>query len=424
MKAYKITLGTEFLKTTLLVAAVIFLHFMFVRVGGYPLTLAPFALAAFMFVSYRFKFPKYVIVLWSFLLVLPFLNLTLPGSEVDLLEFMKTYLLWTLAVTVVLFATKAEVRLNSRWVSKAALVSLAILTFYSVAQAALYRYFSLDLLYNPFGEHQYLYQYDVLLHSGEIRAPGFYLEPSFNAFIVTSMLFIAVVNNYRPVLALALAGIALLVIKALSGILIYGFILLGYLVLRGTRRQVSTAIAILIASVVLMYATSVGAYVMERFADVSVEGASTYYRLVAPLPVLRDVLLNDLTGLPFGTTEEVLLDYGLLLGDDLGSSLDNGFYLLIYYFGWVGIAAVVLAALAGLLSRGRWVRVSTLYLLGYIFLSLFYSGGIFAPEYVFILVLVIYAWRANRMQERKVASDAEFSLAPNHGKVHFAEGTR
>ena len=125
-------------RIVVLLATLIFLRFMFVRVGaspgGYPLTVAPFATILFLFVAYRFRFPKSTVLLWTLLVCLPFLNFLLPGTEVDIGEFTKTYLLWVFAVTTVLYASRASLRLDGSWVSKAAFIGLAIITFYSAAQ--------------------------------------------------------------------------------------------------------------------------------------------------------------------------------------------------------------------------------------------------------------------------------------------------
>jgi len=230
------------------------------------------------------------------------------------------------------------------------------------------------------------------------------------------MLFISVISNYRPVPALVLGGVALLVIQALSGVLVYSFILGGYLAYRATRRQVVTSVAVFLLCISAAYLSGVAEYFLGRIASLSVEGSSAYYRIVAPLEMLRDILTNDLTGLPFGSYQEVVLSYGLLLdGIGIGQSLDNGLYLLLFYFGWIGIIVLALAALTAVfLYRGR-MRTSTAYVLGYLFLSLFYSGGIFSPEYVLIVILIIYTWRAYGIPVHARDDAPVFASAAGHG---------
>ena len=379
-----------------LAATVVLLHFMLAQVSGYPVTLAPFALLAFLFVSYEFRLSASVLPLWSLLILLPFLNPDFFVSGVDPVEFMRTYVLWGFTVTTVLFASAAGVRSEGRWVGKAAFVALVVVTVYSVAQILTFDYLGSDALFNPFGSHQYLYQYEVELYADSIRAPGFYLEPSFNAFIVTSMVFIAVVSGYRPTSALILGAVALLAIQAMSGILVYAFVLVVYLIMGGASKRLFVIVAVGLVVVLAVYFSGTGEYVLERITSGSEEGSSTNYRIVAPLAILEDMLSSHVTGISFGRMEEVILSYGLALGEESGSSLDNGVYLLMFHFGWLAVGAVVLTLLLGALFYRRWLTLPRLYLIGYVVLSMNYSGAIFNPEYVLIIVLTIYAWRSSR----------------------------
>jgi putative colanic acid polymerase len=410
-----------FARTLALTLTIVCLHFTLVDIGGYPLTVAPFAALMFAVVSYKLEFPRSLLPLWSLLLAIPFVNLCFPGSSVDLFEFMRTYGLWIFAVTMLLFSAGARLRRrDSNWVGKAAFASLVILSLYSILQVVLYKYLSLDVLYNPFGSHQYLPlmnsrgQYDVSLYPNNIRAPGFYLEPSFNAFVITSMLFIiTVTNKYRANFSLVLSGIALLFVNALSGLLIFAYVLLAYLILHSRRRrQPWVGSVILLVVVITAYMFGTTEYIWERITSGSIEGSSTNYRLVAPLGLLRDVLTHHITGLPFGTVEKVVSGYRMTNSLHQGSTLDNGFYLLVFYFGWLTVAAVVLAVLISAVFYRRWWTLSACYFVGYLLLSMNYSGGIMAPEYVFVVVMIIYSWRASKLENRTLSGRMSPKMHP------------
>jgi putative colanic acid polymerase len=396
--AHTAVLKKGFVKTLALTLTIVCLHFMLIDIGGYPLTVAPFATLMFAVVSYKLELPKPLVPLGSLLLAIPFLNLCFPGSSVDFIEFIRTYGLWIFTVTILLFAAGA---------------SLVIVSLYSILQVVLYKYLSLDVLYNPFGSHQYLRQYDVSLYPDNIRAPGFYLEPSFDAFVITSMLFITVINRYRPILSLVLSTIALLFVNAFSGILVLGFVLLGYLILysrRGRRLWAGSILVLVVVITAHLFGTT--GYIWERITSGSMEGSSTNYRLVAPLEFLWDVLTHHIIGLPFGTVEGIVFDYGMVNGLQRGSTIDNGFYLLVFYFGWLTVAAVVLAVLIGAVLYRRWWNLSACYFVGYLLLSMNYSGGIMAPEYVFVLVTIIYSWRANKLGSRILSGRTSPEMYP------------
>lgn len=406
MFVYRSSHAKEHFKILYLVTSLILLHFMLMLVLGSPVTVAPLAVAAFLVIAYEFRFPRSALLLWSLLTMVPLINLSIYISTIDAIEFMKTYLFWIFAITVVLIASTARLRGHSMWVAKAAFVVLVILTIYSVAQIVSFNYFSTDVLFNPFRDHQYLYQYDVALHADSIRAPGFYLEPSYNAFIVTAMLFIVLVSNYRPAFSLVLGAIALLAIQSFSGYLVYAFILTGYLILRGSGRALWGGVVSLLLISPVVYFSGTGGYMRERIASGAIEGSSTNYRLVAPTTILKDVLRNRVTGVSFGELETFMAPYGIGRGDSSGMSLDNGIYLLIFDFGWLAIAAVVLTVLTGILFYGRRWSFRTLFLLGYIVLSMNYSGAILVPEYAFVIVLIVYAWRSNeRLPHRPLSQN-------------------
>lgn len=405
----------------LLAATVIFLHLMFVQAGGYPLTVAPFAVVFFVCVAYELRLPLRVLALWSLLVVLPFLNLAIFAFSVDGIqptEFAKTYCLWVFAITVLLVASKAPIRGDVRLVGRAAFLVVLILAVYSAAQVLSFDYLSTDVLFNPFGDHQYLYQYDVELYAYDIRAPGFYLEPSYNAFVVTSMIFVTLASNYRPAATLAIGAIAVLATQSMSGMLVYACVLLAYLLSRGAGRRVWVGVTLLIFIFTVFYFFGVGSYLLDRTSNASVEGTSTYFRMVAPLTVIKDVLTNSVTGLPFGEVERVMSDYGLLNGETVGSTLDNGVYLMIFYFGWLAIAATVLAVLTGVLFFGKQWTPWTFFLLGYVFLSMFYSGGIMSPEYIYVIVLAIFAWRAGGGAGRRFHASPQVDAAFVHRTSH------
>jgi putative colanic acid polymerase len=424
MFVYRPSRAGEYYKILWLVAALILLHFMLTFVLGFPLTLSPLAVVAFLVTAYEFRFPRMLLFVWSLLVLLPLINFGLYISTTDPIEFMKTYSYWIFAVSTVSIASSARLRGRGMWVAKAAFVVLVILTFYSAAQIISFNYFSSDILFNPFGDHQYLYHYDVVLHADSIRAPGFYLEPSYNAFVVTSMLFIVLVSNYRPVISLMLGTVAVLFIQSFAGFLVYGFLLIGYLIMRGARASLWGGLATLLLVSPIVYLSGISEYIGERIASASVEGSSTNYRIAAPLTILRDILRDRVTGVAFGDMEKVLAPYGIGRGDSLGLSLDNGVYLLVFDFGWLAIAVIVVAALIGILFyRGRW-SFSTLYLLGYIALSMNYSGAIFVPEYAFVIALAIYAWRANKSLGRGHASQNAAPVTYDLGELSWERGFR
>jgi putative colanic acid polymerase len=112
---------------------------------------------------------------------------------------------------------------------------------------------------------------------------------------------------------------------------------------------------------------------------------------VGPLQILRDTLEHFPLGHPFGSLTSTVADYGILNGAAAGSSLDNGFYVIVFYYGWLGVvlSVVLLAWAVGKLVRAsRYVGYGPAIVAIWAVGTLFFSGGIMLPEYLFTLWLL------------------------------------
>jgi hypothetical protein len=105
------------------------------------------------------------------------------------------------------------------------------------------------------------------------------------------------------------------------------------------------------------------------------------------------VLVNDPLDKPFGQCEETLSPCHLLNGTEYGASLDNGMYLLVFYFGWAGIALLALLIIRMLMIVFSLDGIKELILLAFVLSSLQFSGGILLPEYVLLLVMALYQFK-------------------------------
>ncbi len=421
-----------------LVPAIVFLHFMFCKVGSYPLTIAPFSLAFFLFVSYQINLKSIWLGAVVFL-ALPFLILawSLLGQEhPDVVHYFRTYGLWSFAALSVLIAYKSTPAASGRerWkLEKVALVSLAILSLFSLAQVVLYAGWKSYGLYNPFGEHQYLGQYDASRFAGisVVRAPGFYLEPSFNAFVFISLYVICMLARFRLWASSAFTLLGLFVAQSMTGVLAYIAIWL-LIVLKaqfgrdapGKSEWIRAGVINLTLAALIAYTGGFSVFgasahnaqsalnAQTRLEELAMPSTSGNYRLIAPLPVLRDVLSTAPLGKPLGQIEKTLGSYHLLNGSEQGKSLDNGMYLLIFYFGWIAVAFLVFLGIkmAKMISSAG-SSTNALIVLGYVLTSLQFSGGILLPEYVLLLVMILYQFKIYTSEPRYVTdARADFHL--------------
>lgn len=410
-----------------LALTIIFLHFMFCRVWGYPLTVAPFSLMLFLFVGYQVN-PKRIWLWGAAILVVPFAALlwsVVKHEHPDMVHYFRTYALWSLAAFALLVSYKSDpvaAGSRSRGIENIVLICLIGLTVFSFAQVVLFAGFGAEALYNPFGQHQYLDQYDVSRFANDyiVRAPGLYLEPSFNAFVLLSLYVVCLLARYKLRFASALTLLGLFFIQSMIGVLAFIVIWLSILLHVCLGKHVPGRLGLTRTSIINLALACLIAYTggfdglahhggpshhnagsvwgvtgEERFEELSTPSKSGYYRMIAPLPVLRDVLSDAPLGKPLGQMERTVSSYHLLNGSQYGKTIDNGMYYLIFYFGWMGLAFLVFLWARTLKAMFSPCGTNKLIVLTYLFASLQFSGGILLPEYIMLLVMVLYQFRVN-----------------------------
>ncbi len=325
------------------------------------------------------------------------------------IEFLKTFALLSLACLIMSTARspiKTEF-IAGRSAKLALLISLFCVSTLSVLQV-IGGTLGSDAFFNPWGSRQFLREYDPLMQFSTVpRAHGFFLEPSYNAFILVTTTLTLLALKHRPVAVTLLFFAGIIATQSASGLLLGGVIVLAAL----RRSRPGALVGTLGLSVA--GAWLVGPYLLERLQSANQLGSSTNYRIVAPLEVLRDTLLAAPLGYPLGSTEQVLSSYNLLLGSQQGTSLDNGAYVLTYYFGWFGLVGLLLAAMFAMArtisDRTSSPAVSAVPVI--VVGSLLFSGAVLSPEYVIMIWLLIQAYRHHQSLATSPEVEAESSHA-------------
>ena len=383
----------------LISSAVILLHFQIASLGGFPLTIAPLAtlllLTKWRRLSTKSLGPWMVLVA---LFVLPFINVwQVTGAGTDVVQdFARTYSLWSLACFMLWCTHFLNARTESTddLLPRAAFGCLVIVVAFCVAQIAAWRITGSDALYNPFGSRQYLYALDMPFGAGGlVRAKGFFLEPSFCALVILTLWLVCVLRNYRVTASSVVATVGVVATSSVVGLLALAAFILVFWAAGRHRSRWRYLVAVLgVGALLGIVVPGVGGYVVRRLLEIQTPGTSGYWRVTAPLSMIRELLTSYPTGILLGRADQYVASFGVLRGNAVGSSVDNGIQILVFYFGWLGLAAVIAlfcCAVGALLRRDRPTALVTWYLL----LSLLFTGGILVPEYVFLQVLVLQAGR-------------------------------
>lgn len=385
-------------------AVVITLHLQVFSIAGFPVTVGGvLGIALITYLRPPSRIRPAIFLLAVLVVVWAGLAFLAQTGLVQAVDFAGTFLLILCSLYVIAVASGASPRGNPVWISvgRGFRDALLIVVGISVLQVAFGAAGS-EAFYNPWGAMQYLYPHSPNLQFNPIpRAQGFYLEPSYNAFVIGTCFFVVALLKLAGPATFVLAFIGLLATRSATASILMLAILLVW-ALTGKRYRLGALLLLLIA------AYFGGAEVLERLGSISQTSTSGNFRILAPLPVLFDVLTTHPLGSPLGSVETVMREYDLKNGATAGVSLDNGIYLLIFYFGWLGVAFVGVALVGAVRATARLWTVGAgiaaqapIWLFG----SLVFSGGIFLPEYALMVGVTSLAagWRLS--QDRSLEID-------------------
>lgn len=371
---------------------VVFQHFRLFTVAGYEVTAGLIFGLLMLGLSVRQINYRLVISVWAFIFCTT-ASAALAYGETDAGAYVTTLALFLLSSFIIAsaFDQQKSVVFNSNTFSIAVFCALLIIVGLSVGQVVLGSLGS-NVLFNPFGDHQYLHRYKANIGLVQFpRAHGFFLEPSYNAFVIGSLVTTLLCLHRFTRVAIILGVLGLIACQSATGLVLLVIIAI---IIAVRSRPAIALIALTIVSGVLVYS---GEYLLLRLISSGTEGSSAYYRIFAPLAVLQDVLQTNPLGMPLGSVERTFSTYDLNMAGVQAKSLDNGFYVVIFYFGWPGVFLLI-ALLAAVLrytsasGADGYSWVAPLWL----FSSLFFSGGIMAPEFAIMSFFVIASFKYNR----------------------------
>jgi putative colanic acid polymerase len=121
--------------------------------------------------------------------------------------------------------------------------------------------------------------------------------------------------------------------------------------------------------------------------------------------VVGDILSSQFFGHPLGSLYDVVSRYQLFqFGAEQSVTLDNGLYVIIFYFGWIGLLVLIglfVWALSAIRREKIGLGVPSIVVRLWLVSCLLFSGAIFAPEFACITFLVVVVWRES-LKEREL----------------------
>ncbi|MCY1285900.1 putative colanic acid polymerase WcaD [compost metagenome] len=234
------------------------------------------------------------------------------------------------------------------------------------------------------------------LDSGKFRSIGTYYEPSYLAMM--SIFFWVLINTTHPLKTLKydflLLGICYTsnsLSFTLGGVIM---LTLKHLVL-SHRSKTNFTILFYIAPtlIIIGFFTSIAPINFDRINELQIEGSSGFYRVIAPLHIISWVLFERIIPLPLGSLSEYFYSFGL--SDEIGKSFDNGYYILIAYLSWAGLALVITTSILTIRKALSQLtqKDSRALVLTYLLMLPLFNGLIFSPEFTLILIYLLKAYR-------------------------------
>ncbi|WP_234264181.1 hypothetical protein [Hydrogenophaga sp. NFH-34] len=318
-----------------------------------------------------------------------------PKSTLSYLQFS----FFVFAATVVfLFGIRAPTSRTIDSISSAAKASFILVFFVAFAQYAEHLATGGTTIFDLVSRHQINDNFYIRnqIVSGNFRSIGPYYEPSYLAMMILFFWTIISVAQKQKLFFYDFLLVCSAIIASSFLLAAATFLLLTYKAIAGKKIKIKT-LPIYIAAIPLFlgiaYFIADTTGYLNRLTEFQNEGSSAYFRLIAPLKIIQYVLFERISPLPIGTLDSVLFQFGLV--DEAGKTFDNGYYIVIANFSWLGVLLLtyLLFQLGNKIKES--MRISSirgLIPLYAVILPLF-NGLIFSPEFCLIVLTLIILWK-------------------------------
>jgi hypothetical protein len=310
--------------------------------------------------------------------------------NLDTWEFFKSFALTILSFFVFFLTVesrnKIAERIDLKWVVSYSILLIVGFELVQIAEQLLFgshlTWFLLDKISISTATEVDRFQSVNFLNY--FRPVSFFHEPSYLAVILFILFTISSFYNVNPVVKYsAVLGILMSMSTSIILFLIIYFIIVG-------KKQWLFISILLFGLIISFFAVDIDFKELFRLSEITMEGTSGNERLIKPLRIVYDEVINRLSifGIPLGQSKVIF---------------DNSFFLLFLYF---GILTPIL-----LLSFYLYVRNSIFniyfisrYLLG-IGAILFVNGAFFTPESNVLMFLLNTTYFAIKEPNEAISSN-------------------
>ena len=368
---------------------IIFIHF---DPTGIKITIGIFFLLSFLFTFFKFKFHSYTpFTLLIFSFFFPLINFLFNNElNITFLDFLKPFILYALSAvihTLVIYLPIKKNRFDFTSILKPSLFSILSIVSIQFFSSFL---FHKPLLYNLFGKFQYnnLNSVDELTANLFPRTQGFYLEPSYLAFVTITLICISINLRKFTKFSFIIGGLIIFMSGSRGGFLGLFLILITHLFanFKFTSFKSYSYFTILLIFGFFLVIPILSLLTLESINTVN---SSQYVRFYQGFNLSIFVLSNYFLGIPLGSLENA---FQISSGES--SSIFSFFIFNIIYHGWLSFLFLIILFSKILFSKIH--NNSRIYFFIYLILYFNMTGIIISPDTYFWFFCFYYTYRLSK----------------------------
>lgn len=368
---------------------IIFIHF---DPTGFKITIGIFFLLSFLFTFFKFKFynyAPYTLLLISFFYPL-FIFFYNKELNITFLVFFKPFILYILSAIIHILIIYLPIKKN--YFDFTTILKPSLILILSIVSIQFFSSFIFHkpLLYNLFGIFQYsnLNPVDELTANFFPRTQGFYLEPSYLAFVTITLICISINLNKFTRFSFIIGGLIIFMSGSRGGFLGLFLILMTQLF---SNFKFNSFKSYSYFSLLLVFGFFLVIPVLSLLTldSINTVNSSQYVRFYQGFNLSTFVLSKYLLGIPLGALENA---FQISSGES--SSIFSFFIFNIIYHGWLSFFLLIFIFYNLLFSKIHKNRKTYIFL--YLLLYFNMTGIIIAPDTYFWFFCFYYTYRLSK----------------------------
>jgi len=320
------------------------IHFSIFEIfGGFNFTVAHLYQLVFLFIfliSFKKIYLSITYVLIS--IIVPLFTLITPFNY-NITDFFKSYFLLLHSYMFLSFVTynifKKPIS-SIEEISKMFSSVFFIIAVFTIIQSITINLFQTNFLWYPFGDHSYLHTRSIDPTSRGfigfglfdiIRSHGLYLEPSILGIILSlGLIFEIFIIKKKSSLRILLLLIAQFLAFSKAAIFFLLLVFLFSVLFNHKNLKMKWILIILTIPILIIYPS----FTLDSVLNINSYDTSGWRRLIFPILVISKEFNLGFMGHPFGSVEYYIKQS---FDDFAYNTIDTGMYLIIFYFGILGI---------------------------------------------------------------------------------------